>query len=118
MSSSPDAVDTLVALGEITISPGRALTPDEFLAFYDSYFPQVYNYICYRCGDTATADDLTANVFERALRHLSEYRPERGTLSAWLLGIARNLANNHYRFERRHSCVPLDAWNEHVDQEH
>ncbi|MFZ6029348.1 MAG: sigma-70 family RNA polymerase sigma factor [Chloroflexota bacterium] len=101
-------MDSVIASGEVGFSQESALTPEEFLASYDSYFPQVYNYICYRCGDVATADDLTSNVFELALSHLNEYRPDRGSLSAWLLGIARNTVSNHYRFERRHACVSLD----------
>lgn len=41
--------------------------PPAFVATYDHYFPRVYNYVRYRIGDPEMADDITAQVFERAL---------------------------------------------------
>lgn len=89
-----------------------SLTVEEFLACYDTYFSQVYNYICYRCGDSLAADDLTATVFERALMYLGDYRSERGSLKAWLFAIARNTVNNHFRLEKRRFCVSLERQHE------
>ena len=85
--------------------------PQAFLALYDRYFPAVYNYVRYRCQDAATSDDLTAQIFERALTRLNSYKPHRGSFSAWLFAIARNTVSNHRRGQRRHPEVPLDAVN-------
>jgi RNA polymerase sigma-70 factor (ECF subfamily) len=84
-----------------------------FLRLYDEYFPRVYNYARYRCGDAATADDLTAQTFERALAHLKNYDPQRAPFGAWLFGIARNLVNDHLRADRRRDCLPLETCAEH-----
>jgi RNA polymerase sigma-70 factor (ECF subfamily) len=80
-----------------------------FIHFYDEYFPRVYNYARYRCGDPACADDLTAQVFERALTRLDDFDPQIAPFGAWLFAIARNLVNNYLRAESRSVWLPIDA---------
>jgi len=48
----------------------------------------VYAYAAYRVGHGADAEDVTSEVFERALRYKASYDPARGTPIAWLTGIA------------------------------
>jgi RNA polymerase sigma factor (sigma-70 family) len=50
---------------------------------------RVYSYVAYRIGDGAEADDVTSDVFERALRYRDSYDASRGQPLSWLLGIAR-----------------------------
>lgn len=50
---------------------------------------RVYSYVAYRIGDGAEAEDVTSEVFERALRYRDSYDPSRGQPLSWLLGIAR-----------------------------
>jgi RNA polymerase sigma factor (sigma-70 family) len=50
---------------------------------------RVYSYIAYRVGDGPDAQDITSDVFERAIRGRHTYDPSRGAPIAWLLGIAR-----------------------------
>ena len=50
---------------------------------------RVYAYVAYRIGDGPEAEDVTSEVFERALRGRASYDAARGTPIAWLLGIAR-----------------------------
>lgn len=49
----------------------------------------VYSYVAYRLGPGPDAEDVTSEVFERALRYRSGYDPRRGEPVAWLIGIAR-----------------------------
>jgi RNA polymerase sigma-70 factor (ECF subfamily) len=49
----------------------------------------VYAYAAYRVGHGPDAEDVTSEVFERALRYKESYDPSRGTPIAWLTGIAR-----------------------------
>jgi RNA polymerase sigma-70 factor (ECF subfamily) len=84
-----------------------------FLRLYDEYFPRLYNYARYRCGDAETADDLAAQAFERALAHLKDYDPQRAPFGAWLFGIARNLVNDQLRAARRRDCLPLEVCDAH-----
>ncbi len=50
--------------------------------------------------DPAAADDLAQEVFLCVFQRLTEFRGE-GSLRAWLLGIARNLAAQHLRAAAR-----------------
>jgi RNA polymerase sigma-70 factor (ECF subfamily) len=50
---------------------------------------RVYAYVAYRIGDGPDAEDVTSEVFERAIRYRSTFDPGRGGPSAWLIGIAR-----------------------------
>jgi RNA polymerase sigma factor (sigma-70 family) len=50
---------------------------------------RVYSYVAYRVGDGPDAEDVTSEVFERALRYRKSYDPSRGEPLAWLIGIAR-----------------------------
>jgi RNA polymerase sigma-70 factor (ECF subfamily) len=50
---------------------------------------RVYAYVAYRLGDGPDAEDVTGDVFERALRYRSSFDGGRGDALPWLLGIAR-----------------------------
>jgi RNA polymerase sigma factor (sigma-70 family) len=50
---------------------------------------RIYSYVAYRVGDGPDAEDITSEVFERALRYRKSYDPSRGEPLAWLIGIAR-----------------------------
>lgn len=50
---------------------------------------RVYAYVAYRIGDGPDAEDVTGEVFERAVRYRSSYDPRRGEAVSWLIGIAR-----------------------------
>jgi len=50
---------------------------------------RVYSYVAYRIGDGPDAEDVTSEVFERALRYRGSYDESRGAPLHWLIGIAR-----------------------------
>lgn len=55
---------------------------------------RVYSYVAYRIGDGPEAEDVTSEVFERALRYRSSYDESRGRPVPWLLGIARRCVDD------------------------
>jgi RNA polymerase sigma-70 factor (ECF subfamily) len=55
---------------------------------------RVYSYAAYRLGDGPDAEDVTSEVFERALRYRHTYDRSKGEPIAWLLGIARRCADS------------------------
>jgi RNA polymerase sigma-70 factor (ECF subfamily) len=71
-----------------------------FGALYDRYVDRIYGYVRRSTRDEATAQDITANTFEKALRGLPRYRPERAPFGAWLYRIAHNELVSHWRRER------------------
>jgi RNA polymerase sigma-70 factor (ECF subfamily) len=56
---------------------------------------RVYSYVAYRVGDGVHAEDITSEVFERALRYRTKYDARRGSPISWLIGIARRVIVDH-----------------------
>ena len=81
---------------------------DAFGELYDRYVGRIYNYIYYRTGNLHDAEDLTARVFHRAMRHITNYQDRGLPLSAWLYRIAHNLVANWHRDNSRRKEIPLD----------
>jgi len=81
--------------------------PTAFSAIYEHYFPRVYTYIRYRIREVQTADDIAAQVFERALAKIGDYRSSSGPFGAWLFAIARNAVSDHHRSRRRRRILSL-----------
>ena len=79
-----------------------------FGVLYDRNVGSIYNYIFYRTGNQHDAEDLTARVFYRAMRHITNYRDRGVPFSAWLYRIAHNLVANWHRDNSRRQEVLLD----------
>jgi RNA polymerase sigma-70 factor (ECF subfamily) len=78
------------------------------LALYDEALPVVYGYFVRRCGDRATAEDLTSDTFLAACQTVSDVagRSDPPPIAIpWLLGVARHKLADHYR--RRRDPVPV-----------
>lgn len=81
---------------------------ESFEALYERTFPRVYAYVASLLGDRSAAEDVTAQAFERAYRKRRGYRASRGTMEAWLFGIARNAALDELRRRRRRARLETD----------
>jgi RNA polymerase sigma-70 factor, ECF subfamily len=67
----------------------------------ESHLDDVYGYLAWFTGDRAAADELTGATFERALRLWHRFDPARGSAQTWLCQVARTVALDHFRSERR-----------------
>lgn len=76
-------------------------------AVYSEQMPRVYNFFRYRFGNDAVAEDLTSRTFEKAWTARRRYRRDLAGFATWLISIARNVATDHLRSQRRHA--PLEA---------
>ncbi len=81
---------------------------EAFGVLYERYVGRIYNYIYYRVGNPYDAEDLTARVFYRAMRHIGNYRDRGLPFSAWLYRIAHNLVANWHRDHSRRKEIPLE----------
>jgi len=62
----------------------------EFRALYDKYVDKIFQFIYYRMNhDRSQAYDLTAEVFTRALQHISTFKWQGYPYSSYLYKIAR-----------------------------
>jgi RNA polymerase sigma-70 factor, ECF subfamily len=67
----------------------------------ERHLDDVYRYVLYLTRDPQTAEDLTAETFERAVRLWHRFDPARGSERTWLCQIARTAALDHLRAEER-----------------
>ena len=101
----------------------RASQGDEeaFGLLYENYVDRIFNYIYYRTGNVHDAEDLTARVFQRAMKHIPNYQDRGVPFSAWLYRIAHNLVANWHRDRSRKKeiaiteMMSLPARNEHPE---
>jgi RNA polymerase sigma-70 factor, ECF subfamily len=93
---------------------------EAFGVLYERYVSRIYNYIYYRTGNQADAEDLTARVFFRAMHHIKNYQNRGLPFSAWLYRIAHNLVANWHRDNSRRPEITLDEGMivHHQGQEH
>lgn len=67
----------------------------------ENHLDDVYGYLAWFTGDRFAAEDLAGETFERALRLWHRFDPQRGSARTWLCQVARTVALDHLRSERR-----------------
>jgi RNA polymerase sigma-70 factor (ECF subfamily) len=93
-------------------------------AIYRRGLPQVYGYLLPRCGNTAVAEDLTAETFLAAVGAAKRDEAPEITV-AWLIGVARHKLMDHWRRSAKEGPGPPvpdetsegldDPWDERLD---
>jgi RNA polymerase sigma-70 factor, ECF subfamily len=76
---------------------------DAFGELYDHYFGQIYRFVYSRLREQDSAEDVTSEVFFKALRAIHRYKPSGHPFSAWLYQISVNAIADHYRSKRPES---------------
>jgi RNA polymerase sigma-70 factor, ECF subfamily len=74
--------------------------PTAFGELYDRYFPQIYRFVYSRVREQTAAEDVTSEVFVKALRGIGRYQDTGRPFSAWLYQIAVNAVADRYRSAR------------------
>jgi len=77
-----------------------------FLSLYERYQEPLYRFILHMSGNTATAEEVTQEVFMLLMKKPKNYEPEKGSLAGYLFGIARNLARR--TMQRSRLDQPID----------
>ena len=71
-----------------------------FLEFYRKHQGTVYRFALQMSGKTEIAEEVTQDVFMAVMASVGRYDPDRGTVLAFLYGIARNLVLKALERER------------------
>ncbi|MGZ4691638.1 MAG: RNA polymerase sigma factor [Acidimicrobiia bacterium] len=74
--------------------------PDASAAFIERYQRRVFGVALRIVNDPRLAEDVAQETFLRAWQRSGAFDPRRGTVTAWLLTIARNLAIDTVRLRR------------------
>jgi len=95
--------------------PAAAAAPAELRearcrAWYEEHGCTIYSFLRFQVDSADTADDLTAEVFLRAVRSADRFDPARGEARSWLFRIAQNVLRDHGRRERRRRQVSLSDY--------
>jgi len=79
------------------VERAKKYDPEAFSELYELYVRKIYRYILFRVGDPHIAEDLTENVFYKALKSIDEFKFKKVPFSSWLFTIAGNILKNYYR---------------------
>lgn len=81
--------------------------PARFVEIYERYVDRIYAFVSRRTENRATAEDITAHVFEQALATITRFEWRGLPVSAWLFRIASNAVADHWRERSRHADEPV-----------
>ncbi len=77
----------------------------QFGELYEKYFEVVYAYVGRRVRHRAATEDLTSEVFRKALASLPRYKWTGAPFASWLFRIAANLIADRARREAKLSSI-------------
>jgi RNA polymerase sigma-70 factor (ECF subfamily) len=79
----------------------RAGDREAFTLIYQTHSPAVFRFVLHMCGDGMKAGEITQDVFVWLIHHPGHFDASRGTLGAFLIGVARRLLLRRWQNERR-----------------
>ncbi|MCU0511918.1 MAG: sigma-70 family RNA polymerase sigma factor [Anaerolineae bacterium] len=83
------------------IKEARRGDVEAFAALYREHVQAIFRFVYHRVNDRAQAEDITGDVFVRALEALPNYQPTEAPFLAWLYSIARARVIDFYRQQGR-----------------
>ncbi|GGP80482.1 RNA polymerase sigma factor [Streptomyces melanogenes] len=114
---APDTTTRQTSKAEesVTALVDRARDGDReaFADLYVRYRPQIYTYLLRRTHDRPLSEDLTGDVFVRALARISAFTWRGSDFGAWLATIARNRLLDHYKSARHQRETPTSDMHDH-----
>lgn len=80
----------------------RAGQPQAWEELYRRHEVSLYSFVVHRAGgDRSLADDVFQDTLLKAVERIAQFDPERGSLGAWLSGIARHELSARLRRQGR-----------------
>ena len=83
--------------------------PSRFAELYERNFERVYAFVARRVRNRAEAEDLTSEVFHRALANLGRFEWRGVPFAAWLYRMAANALADRRQHAARESELPAAA---------
>jgi RNA polymerase sigma-70 factor (ECF subfamily) len=92
---------------EELVRRARRREPEAFGQLYEEHFDRIDRYVILRVGNQADAEDITQQVFLKALENISSYRWRGMPFASWLFRIAHNLVVDHWKKKSRQKVEPV-----------
>ena len=73
------------------------LEPEAFGELYEEYYSRIFGYVLRRTANLQLAQDITSEVFFKALKGINNFYWRGISFSSWLYRIASNEITNSYR---------------------
>lgn len=89
--------------------------PVRFGDLYELHFERIYVFILRRVRDPDIAEDLTSEVFHKALANLPDYEWRGTPFVVWLIRIASNAVNDQMKRAAREVEAPEDIAGDEAD---
>lgn len=101
------------------IQRAQAGDMEAFGLLYETYQGPVFRFILFRVGasNRALAEDLTGDVFVRALKGIGNFTWQGRDVGAWLMTIARNLVVDYFKSSRYRCEHPVDGFGGVLEEE-
>lgn len=71
--------------------------PEAFVELYRKYYDVIFSYCAHRLFERAAAEDVTSQVFLKAVEKFGSFKGNEQQFQHWLYKIATNAVNNHFR---------------------
>ena len=79
----------------------RERTGKDFSTLYKKYYPKLVYFTSKICNDTQRAEDISTDSFMAAFDKIEKYEKEKAQFSTWLFTIAKNLALQDIKNEKK-----------------
>lgn len=76
-----------------------------FGSIYTKYALDIYRFIYFKTFSKEISEDITSEVFMKALQNVHSYSKKRGAFSSWLYRIARNAVIDYYRTRKTNISI-------------
>jgi len=87
-------------------------TGKDFSSLYTKYYPKLIYYTSKICNDPQKAEDISTDSFMTAFEKIEKYDREKAQFSTWLFTIAKNLALQGIKNDKRNISLDIEYDNE------
>lgn len=87
-------------------------TGKDFLTLYKKYYPKLIYYTSKMCNDPQKAEDISTDSFMTAFEKIDKYDIEKAQFSTWLFTIAKNLALQTIKSDKKSISLDIEYDNE------
>ena len=86
----------------------RERTGKDFSTLYTKYYPKLIYFTSKMCNDPQKAEDISTDSFMVAFEKIDKYEKDKSQFSTWLFTIAKNLALQNIKNEKKTMSLDIE----------